>query len=833
MAFDKNKSMMAAQKFFQKGQYDRAIREYEKIIKEEPKDIKVHQKLGDLYAREGKKTEAISEYNFVANFYSEDGFYLRAIAVFKQILKLDPARIQINLKLAELYHKQNLIGDAIKQFQLVYSFYDRKGDTGKALDTLDKMAEMAPSNLSLRMKLADAYYKNKFIDRSLDEYVKIGEQLKKEERVGDLVKLYERLIKHHPDRVDMVSILAEIYLNVNKLDFANSRIDMGLRVLPNDKKLLYMKSRVLIKKEDHEGSIKILNELLKINPEFVEAKEELAFAYEKLGKTDLLGKLYTQLMIYYQGKQQHEKAGHYKALYANLTSTVDDITGTEDVSGLGGVASDVSTIDVIEDVVEVDIVEAQEMEVLEVEVLEEVTEIEEAAEPTTFEAVTAVEEDISQEVIDDAGRMIMLKVDTYVKYGQYKEAADVLKGYNDSNSEYISPKKRLAELYLEIAKSSEDTVEYNKYASETYSDISSLAKKKGMSNLADDAQQKAMELDPGLDTTIETGEIDTDGVESFDVVSDDEVVIEHVEEMEIPDSIEIGDMGAEPIEISVDSDGFMEGGVEFSTEEIVVEPVDIGEISIDSGEIPIDSGEVTFDSGIETREGKKLEGGLISMTPEDDSLAEGEEYFDLRKELEGVVLDDEMSLESKGGAGLLGEDEHFSFEDVFDEFKKGVEKQFGSEDYDTHYNLGIAYREMELFNDAIKSFNISVNDPNKRVDSFVMMGVTYRDMGEFEKSIDYFREALDTPGMELDEKNGLLYELAFSYEANDDIDQAYPIYKSISKEKPDFRDTEDRIKALKDLVSENAEVNIEVEREEKKEKDDSKPQKKKDRISYV
>ncbi|MBN1573942.1 MAG: tetratricopeptide repeat protein [Deltaproteobacteria bacterium] len=802
MAFDKNKSMLAAQKFFQKGQYDKAIREYERIVKEDPKDIKVRQKLGDLFAREGKRAEAISEYNYVANFYSEDGFYLRAIAVYKQVLKLDPVQIQINLKLAELYHKQNLIGDAIKQFQLVYSYYDKKGDTRKALDTLDKMAEMAPSNLALRMKLADAYYRSKFVDKSLDEYVKIGEQLKKEGRGEDLVSLYEKLIKHHPDRVDMISVLAEIYIRSNRLDLASGRIDMGLKVAPDDRKLLYMKSRILLAKQDYKASADILNKLLEVNPEFMEAKEELARVYEKLGRTDLLGKLYTELMVYFQGKRQQEKAGHYKALYNNLTSAV---TGDMTSSGIeGDVRGFSGESDVIEDVIEADVIEMEDGDVLEAEVFEEVTGADEMSEPATFEVEPGV--DLKDEVIDNEGRMVMLKVDTYVKYGQYREAAEVLKAYNNKNTEYISPKMRLAELYLEISQSGEEKDEYLRRAAEIFFDISSVAKRKGMYDVADDAETRAMELDSGHDMTMIDEAIPSEDIDTFDIVQDDveemglamdEEMMQPIEDMEIPESIELGDMGAEPIEISVD-DGFLDEGVEFTTEEVVAEHVDIGDM----------------DRG----------GGLISMTPEDDTLSEGEEYFDLRKELEGVVLDEDMSLESKGGAGLLGEDEHYSFEDVFDEFKKGVEKQFGKEDYDTHYNLGIAYREMGLFDDAIKSFNISVNDPKKRLDSFIMMGVTHRDMGDFEKSIDYFREALDTPEIKADERHGLLYELALSYEADNDIDQAYPIYKSIFNEKEDFRDVSEKVKTLAGLTSQPVEI--------KKEKEPSVVGKK-DKISYV
>jgi len=216
MPLDKNKTILAAQKFIQKGMYDRAIKVLAGIVREDPRDIKVRQKLGDLYARENKRAEAVAEYNYVAKFYADDGFYLRAIALYKQVLKLDPTQITINLKLAELYHKQNLNGDAIQQFQIVYQYYDRKGDTVKALDTLDKMAEMAPGNLQLRMRLADAYYRSGYIDHSLDEYVKIGDQLKKENRTDDIVNLYEKLIKHHPQRLDMIIEVADTYLKENK-----------------------------------------------------------------------------------------------------------------------------------------------------------------------------------------------------------------------------------------------------------------------------------------------------------------------------------------------------------------------------------------------------------------------------------------------------------------------------------------------------------------------------------------------------------------------------------------------------------------------------------------
>src|SRR3712207_8094733 len=82
--------MDAARKFVDKGQIDKAVKEYLRIVHEDPKDVRVWLKIGDLYAKKGSKQDAIETYGKVARFYHEQGFFLKAVAVYKQILKLDP-----------------------------------------------------------------------------------------------------------------------------------------------------------------------------------------------------------------------------------------------------------------------------------------------------------------------------------------------------------------------------------------------------------------------------------------------------------------------------------------------------------------------------------------------------------------------------------------------------------------------------------------------------------------------------------------------------------------------------------------------------------------------
>src|SRR5215510_10375795 len=105
--------MDAARKFVDKGQIDKAVKEYLRIVNEDPKDVRVWLKIGDLYAKKGAKQEAADTYLKVARFYKDQGFRDKAVAVYKQILKLDPRLIDINLKLADLYRQGGYMSDAL------------------------------------------------------------------------------------------------------------------------------------------------------------------------------------------------------------------------------------------------------------------------------------------------------------------------------------------------------------------------------------------------------------------------------------------------------------------------------------------------------------------------------------------------------------------------------------------------------------------------------------------------------------------------------------------------------------------------------------------------
>jgi len=166
VALNKEKVMDAARKFVDKGQIDKAVKEYLRIVQEDPKDVRVWLKIGDLYAKKGAKQEATDAYLKVARFYHDQGFFLKAVAAYKQVLKLDPRLIAVLQRLAELYQQLGLTSDAVQHYESVAAHYHREGNTKQALEAVKKLVELDPDNIATRIKLAELYSKERFVEEA-------------------------------------------------------------------------------------------------------------------------------------------------------------------------------------------------------------------------------------------------------------------------------------------------------------------------------------------------------------------------------------------------------------------------------------------------------------------------------------------------------------------------------------------------------------------------------------------------------------------------------------------------------------------------------------------
>src|SRR6266850_2258970 len=177
MAFEKAKVIKAAEKFLSQGKINAAIKEYRQIIAHDSDDLTTLNMLGDLLARAGEKQEAAACFLRIAEYYREQQFTLKAIAMYRKIEKLKPRDPVIARELAELYSAQGLIADARGQYLVVADAYTKAGDSRQSLDVLHKIADLDPHNTEIRLKLAQGYLKEKMLAEAGRAYREAAKRL--------------------------------------------------------------------------------------------------------------------------------------------------------------------------------------------------------------------------------------------------------------------------------------------------------------------------------------------------------------------------------------------------------------------------------------------------------------------------------------------------------------------------------------------------------------------------------------------------------------------------------------------------------------------------------
>ncbi len=157
---------------------DQEIQELQRKIDERPDDPRPHQRLAELLLERGRKAEAIGEFIKAAECHSQAGFYLRAIALYRRILRMDEESQEILLRLAELYLANGLLGDALVQFRKLVKQYRQKGKEQEIIGLLRRMVEVDPENVEVRLKYVELLRSEGFWSHAFDELLRIRVELK-------------------------------------------------------------------------------------------------------------------------------------------------------------------------------------------------------------------------------------------------------------------------------------------------------------------------------------------------------------------------------------------------------------------------------------------------------------------------------------------------------------------------------------------------------------------------------------------------------------------------------------------------------------------------------
>jgi tetratricopeptide (TPR) repeat protein len=135
-------------------------------------------------------------------------------------------------------------------------------------------------------------------------------------------------------------------------------------------------------------------------------------------------------------------------------------------------------------------------------------------------------------------------------------------------------------------------------------------------------------------------------------------------------------------------------------------------------------------------------------------------------------------------------------EEVFAKFKEGVAAQVSPDDTQSHYDLGVAYKEMGLHEDAMREFDIAAADPKRECVCRSMIGTILSERGRTSEAIDAFMQGLYAPAKTPDQETALCYDIGVAYETIKRTKDALTYYQKVARRDASYRDVQERLRRL-------------------------------------
>ena len=157
-----------------------------------------------------------------------------------------------------------------------------------------------------------------------------------------------------------------------------------------------------------------------------------------------------------------------------------------------------------------------------------------------------------------------------------------------------------------------------------------------------------------------------------------------------------------------------------------------------------------------------------------------------------------------------------------EEFSQKLVSELDSSDTESHYDLGIAYKEMGLYDDAIAEFGKAVKDPVRTIDCITLTGQCHVEAGETDAAMKAFKSALVHERLTEDARMTLNFELGMLHQLNGLLLEALESFQLVAEKDSFFRDVAGLIKNLR------RELGLDDDSD-----DDGGPQGNRDRVSYV
>lgn len=225
MALDREDTLKKAEKLLRQGKLDAAIAEYARVTEEQPRDWNTANTLGDLYVRANQPAKAVEQYARIAEHFVQDGFYPKAAALYKKILKISPNDEQAQMYLAEISAKQGLLVDAKSYYNALAARRRARGDRRGADEIVVRLGAIDPSDIEARIAGARVLALGGDEKRAATLFRDLHADLIEKRRETDAMAALREAVRLNPADLEGRNILAKSALAAGDLETARGYLD--------------------------------------------------------------------------------------------------------------------------------------------------------------------------------------------------------------------------------------------------------------------------------------------------------------------------------------------------------------------------------------------------------------------------------------------------------------------------------------------------------------------------------------------------------------------------------------------------------------------------------
>jgi tetratricopeptide (TPR) repeat protein len=795
MAFDKAKVVRAAEKYLAQGKIPSAIKEYRQIVDNDPEDFTALNMLGDLYVRQNDKQQAIQCFLRIAEHYREDGFESKAIAMYKKVDRLNPRSPEIANKLALLYESQGLVVDARAQYMIIADAWLHDGQSRKALEILRKVADLEPHNTETRIKLAQSYMREGMEVEAAEAFSEAGAQLLSRGSFDRAVEAYTSSLDIRPLNYQALSGYLQAEIALGTPDEAAEILERALQQKPDDVELLSMLAHAYVEAEDIAAAERTVTSLVTVDASHYLRFVDVARLYLSAGQVDDAVRVLSSITEQMLAGREEEK----------LMELLNEV-----------LARDPEHVEALRLLVRV--YAWQRDDEKQHQVLERLAEAAEAA------GLEDVERSALQQLAQFAPDRRYL--DRLQFLGQ-----DPAQRTEEAGTEDLAPEPELKP---------EEIPSFESFA---LSDDSASASAMGLP-----ATEQVAEFEFNAVTTPSTPT--PDPAASFADLnsdwnppgaSDSALYTDNTAHEASSGGFQEFAFGEETAQASFESPGEAAAATEAPASSDPMDPrreamlrqeLDSVDFYLAQGYMDIATDtlnmlERQFGSHAEidarrARVGQAAAPKQVSTQPAETVEFEGFTRYDVAEEAPTIVEADGVEVDKmfaeietetpppppapqspqppKPGIdpGLAA---------IFDEFRTAAEEEdtpSSDGDYETHYNLGTAYKEMELLDEAVAEFQLAagLSSPRDGTPRYLqccnMLGHCFIRKELPRLAVMWFKKGLEAPGHTEDEYQALRYDLGMAYEQMGDLDKAIDVFSEVYGIDISYRGVGEKLRELQE-----------------------------------